>query len=115
MDLPVCQVQAPWDWQACQTHVTLDLAELAATRVELATAKEEHKISQAKLEALSNSPKEFQEFFQGSAALTKMAGDMIFLAISNLYFLNLSKGKQVDFIAAFHLVLVPDFVDFYEF
>jgi len=45
VDLPVCQVQASWEWQARQTHVTLDLAELAATRAELTTTKEEHKIS----------------------------------------------------------------------
>ena len=54
-------------------------AKLVATRAELAAAKEENKISQAKLKALSNSSKEFQEFFRGSTALTKTTGDMIFL------------------------------------
>ena len=83
----------------------------SSLRAELAAAKEENKISQAKLEALSNSPKEFEEFFWGSTALIETTGDMIFIAMSNLYFFNLSKGKQVDFSAAFHPVPVPDFTD----
>jgi hypothetical protein len=38
-----------------------------------------------------------------------MVADKIFLAISTLYLFNQSRGKQVDFNATFHLVLVPDF------
>jgi hypothetical protein len=58
---------------------------------------------------LRDSPKKFQEFFKGSTILTETVRDKIFLVVSNLYFSNLSKGMQVDFSVAFHLVLVLDF------
>lgn len=60
------------------------------------------------MKALKDSHEEFQEFFRGSTALIKMLGDKIFLAISNLYFFNISKGIRVDFSAVFHPILVPD-------
>ena len=63
------------------------------------------------MESLRDSPKKFQKFFKGSTTLTETMGDKIFLVISNLYFLNLSKGMQVDFSATFHLVLVSNFSD----
>jgi len=40
-----------------------------------------------------------------------MMGDKIFLAMSNLYFFNLSTRIHVDFIATFHLVSFLDFKD----
>jgi hypothetical protein len=36
---------------------------------------------------------------------------MIFLAMSNLYFFHLSKGRHVDFIETLHPVLVFDFAN----
>lgn len=38
-----------------------------------------------------------------------MVGGKIFLAMSNLYFFNQSRGIHMDFNVAFHLVLVPNF------
>jgi len=37
--------------------------------------------------------------------------DKIFVTVSNLYFFNLLRGIQVNFSAAFHLALVPNFKD----
>jgi hypothetical protein len=49
--------------------------------------------------------------FKGLIALTEIMKDKIFLTLSNLYFFNLLRGIQVNFSAAFHLALVPDFAD----
>jgi len=43
-----------------------------------------------------------------------MVRDKIFLFISTLYFFNESIGMQVNFSAAFHLVLALDFVDVFH-
>jgi hypothetical protein len=66
-----------------------------------------------RVEALKSSAKEFQEVFRGSVSLSKTVGDKIFLAMSNLYFFNCSKGMQMDFSAAFHPILVHDFEDMF--
>jgi hypothetical protein len=42
-----------------------------------------------------------------------MVGDKIFLAMSNLYFFNQSRGIHVDFNVAFHLVSVLDFTNMF--
>jgi hypothetical protein len=52
---------------------------------------------------------EFQELFEGLSALSEMIMDKIFFLMFNLYFFNQSRGMQVDFNFAFHLVLKPDF------
>ena len=44
-------------------------------------------------------------------SLTKTIKDKLFLAISNLYFFNLSRGIQVDFNEIFLNGQVLDFVD----
>ena len=86
-------------------------------QAELVAVREEARCSQAKLEALRDSLKEFQEFFRSSTTLTKIVRDKIFLAIFNLYFFNLLRGEYIyiyiyiDLSVAFHLVRVPDFVD----
>ncbi|KAL9372943.1 hypothetical protein Peur_035187 [Populus x canadensis] len=89
------------------------VAELRASKdalcLELQAVKEELKNSQAKLEGLKTSSGDLKDFFRGSAALDEVVGDEIFLAMSNLYFFNRSRGIQVDFSAAFHPFTVPDF------
>lgn len=40
-----------------------------------------------------------------------MVGDKIFLAKSNLYFFNQSRGMLMDFSATFHRVSAPNFID----
>jgi len=91
------------------------IAELRASkdalRLELQAVKEELKNSKAKLEGLKTSSGDLKDFFRGSAALDEVVGDKIFLAMSNLYFFNRSRGMQVDFSAAFHPFTVPDFDD----
>jgi hypothetical protein len=69
--------------------------------------------SWVKLEALRDSLEDFQDLFRGLVALTEMVGDNIFIAMSKLYFFNLSRGIQVDFSTAYHLVLVPHFTDLF--
>lgn len=49
--------------------------------------------------------------FGGFVLLTKIAEEKTLLAISNLYFFNLARGIQMDFIVVFHSVLVPDFAN----
>jgi hypothetical protein len=66
-----------------------------------------------KLEALRDFLKDFQDFFRGLVASTEMVGDNIFLVMSKLYFFNLSRGIQVNFSTAYHLVLVPHFTDLF--
>jgi len=80
-------------------------------RAELVAAKKEAQRSHAKLKALRDSPRDLQECFRRSVALTKTAGDKIFLVISNLYFFNLLRRVQVDFSATFHHVTVLDFAE----
>jgi len=63
-----------------------------ALRLELQAVKEELKNSQAKLEGLKTSSGDLKDFFRGSAALDEVVGDRIFLAISDLYFFNRSRG-----------------------
>jgi len=82
-----------------------------ALRLELQAVKEELKNSKAKLQGLKTSSGDLKDFFRGSAALDEVVGDKIFLAMSNLYFFNRSRGMQVDFSAAFHPFTVPDFDD----
>jgi hypothetical protein len=71
--------------------------------------------SRVKLEASRDSLQDFQDFFRGLVALTEMVGDNIFLAMFKLYFFNLSRGIQVDFSTAYHLVSVPHFTDLFPF
>jgi hypothetical protein len=80
-------------------------------RTELVAAKKEAHRSNAKLKALRDSPRDLQECFRRSVALTKTVGDKIFLVISNLYFFNLLRGVQMDFSATFHHVPVLDFAE----
>ena len=78
---------------------------------ELQAARDEVQSSHVRLDALNNSPREFQEFFGGSVVLSKVVGDKIFLAMSNLSFYNQSRDMQMDFSDVFHLVYMPDFED----
>ena len=78
---------------------------------ELQAARDEVQSSCVRLDALNNSPREFQKFFGGFVVLSKVVGDKIFLAMSNISFFNKSRDMQVDFSDVFHLVYVPDFED----
>lgn len=48
------------------------------------------------MEALKNSSQEFYIEYEESISLTETIRDKIFLSMANLYFLNLSRGMQVD-------------------
>jgi hypothetical protein len=65
-------------------------------RVELFIVKVEYQNSHARLKALRNSLEEFNDFFEGFTTLTEIVKDKIFIAMSNMYFFNQSKGMQVD-------------------
>jgi len=65
-------------------------------RVELFFVKVEYQNSHARLKALRNSLEEFNDFFEGFTTLTEIVKDKIFIAMSNMYFFNQSKGMQVD-------------------
>lgn len=58
-----------------------------------------------------NSSEEFYEFFEGIVVLTKMVGDKIFLAMSNMCLLNELIGIHMGFIVSFHQVSMPNFTD----
>jgi hypothetical protein len=49
--------------------------------------------------------------FRRFALLTKIVEGKTLFALSNLYFFNLARGIQMDFVVVFHLVLVPDFAN----
>jgi len=80
-------------------------------RVELFIVKVKAQNSHARLKALRNSFEEFKDFFEGYATLTEIVRDKIFIAMSNMYFFNQSKGMQVDFSVVLHHVRMLDFTD----
>nr|TKR91995.1 hypothetical protein D5086_0000217390 [Populus alba] len=83
--------------------------EMATTKAEARASREEC----ARLRALRYLSNEFLIMFGGSQALDIFIRDKIFQVMSNLHFYHLSRGIMVDFLMAFDLILVPDFVDIY--
>jgi len=82
-----------------------------AIREELgATMKGAHN-SSPRMETLKNSSQELYTEYGESVSLTETIRDKIFLSMSNLYFLNLSRGIQVDFNESFPIGQILDFKD----
>lgn len=63
------------------------------------------------METLKKSLQEFYAKSRESVFLIETIGDRLFMSISNLYFFNFSRGKQVDFSESFPNGHVPDFED----
>jgi len=72
---------------------------------------EEAHNSSPRMETLRNSSQEFYTEYGESVFLTDTIRDKLFLSMSNLYFLNLYRGMQVDFNESFHIGQILDFKD----
>jgi hypothetical protein len=62
-----------------------------------------------RVKTLKKSLQEFYAKSRESVFLIETIGDRLFMSISNLYFFNFSRGKQVDFGESFPNGQVPDF------
>jgi hypothetical protein len=93
-----------------------EIAELRESRKamkELGATMEEAHNSSPRMETLQNSSQEFYTEYGESVFLTETIRDKIFLSMSNLYFLNLYRGMQVDFNESFPIGQILDFKDIF--
>ncbi|KAL9371858.1 hypothetical protein Peur_036998 [Populus x canadensis] len=90
--------------------------EIVALKTEMVMTKAKARASKeecARLCLLRYLYDEFLTMFGGSQALDIFIKDKIFQVMPNLHFYHLLRGIIMDFLMAFDLNLVPDFIDIY--
>jgi len=90
--------------------------EMVALKTKMAMTKAKARASKeecARLSVLRYFSNEFLTMFGGSQTLDIFIRDKIFQVMSNLHFHHLLRGIIVDFLVAFDLNLVPNFIDIY--
>lgn len=99
-------VQSYW---VLKVEIVALKTKMAMTKAEARASKEEC----AHLSVLRYLYDEFLTMFWGSQALDIFIRYKIFQVMSNLHFYHLLRGIIMDFLVAFDLNVVPDFIDIY--